>query len=151
MILLSVLVALVACTSEKPSEEATQANEKTALYASWRTGQFYYKVSPFGVFLVNRTDTLQEEYIRANRMLTAFKIAWQNDSMYTLRFHKLAENPQGQSLPGGIDSLVKVCTMTNVSDTLYEEKALSNMSGSYIYTTYRRPKQTSTDNAIIWK
>ena len=108
-------------------------------------------MSPFGVFLVNRTDTLQEEYIRANRMLTAFKIAWQNDSMYTLRFHKLTKNPEGQSLPDGIDSLVKVCTMTNVSDTLYEEKALSNMSGSYIYTTYRRPKQTSTDNAIIWK
>ena len=151
MIRLFVLLALVACTSDKSSEEAALTNQETALYASWRTGQSYYKVNPFGVFLVNRNDTLQEEYIRSNHMLTVFKIAWQNDSMYTLRFHELTKNPEGQSLPDGIDSLVKVCTMTNVSDTIYEEKAWSNMSGSYIYTTYRRPKQTSTDNAILQK
>lgn len=143
------LVVLLACSSSSSSDESALSPEEAELYASWRTGQFYYKVRPFGVFLVNRYDTLQEEFIRDNGMLTEFGVQWLNDSMYKLRFLRLAENPQGISLPDGIDTLIKTCTMTNVSDTLYVEKAMSNLSSTFVYTKYRRPKTVQKDSISI--
>lgn len=145
-------LAIIACntrSSADSTKDTRLSTEDSVLYASWRTGQFYYKVRPFGIFLVNRYDTLQEEFIRDNGMLTEFGIHWINDSMYELSFLKLAENPQGISLPDGIDTLVKTCTMTNVSDTVYVEKAMSNLSSTYIYTKYRRPKTVQNDSLSI--
>ncbi len=146
-------IILVACSTSETTKEKERvlSPEQTELYSSWRTGKFYYKVKPFGIFLVNRYDTLQEEFIRDNGMLTEFGVQWLNDSMYELRFIRLAENPQGISLPEGIDTLVKTCTMTHVSDTLYVEKAMSNLSDSYVYTKYRRPKSVPSDTATTKK
>lgn len=145
-----VLLAFSACMSD--TSVGTLQNKKIvrqdALYASWRTGKFYYKVKPFGVFLVNRNDTLQEEFIRDNGLLTTFKIAWLNDSVYELRYAEVLENPQDIALPNEIDSLVRICTMTNVSDTMYIEKAHSNLSRTEVYTRYRRPKTVQNDS--IW-
>jgi len=140
-------ILVVACSSEDAksnADEHTLTPQEAEMYSSWRTGQFYYKVRPFGLFLVNRYDTLQEEFIKKNGMITEFKVNWLNDSMYELRFHRIAENPQNISLPDGVDSLVKVCTMTDVSDTMYIEKAMGNLTDSHIYTKYRRPKTVQT-------
>ena len=142
----------VACSSENSQKEAASkplSTEEAVLYQAWRTGQFYYNVKPFGLFLVNRYDTLQEEFIRDNGMLTEFDIAWMNDSTYTLSFHQVTSNPAEITLPEGIDTLVRTCTMTQVSDTVYVEKAYSNMSNSYIYTQYRRPKSADTTSTSL--
>lgn len=151
ILLLSTLLA-VSCTAPSGTDAPrTLSAEQEELYRSWHTGQFYYKVKPFGIFLVNRYDTLQEEFIRDQGLLTEFGVQWLNDSMYQLRFLQLVENPQGLDMPQGIDTLLKTCTMTQVSDTVYVEKAYSNLSSSYIYTKYRRPKQVQTSGVPAQK
>lgn len=144
-------LALSSCMLDRGStkEQNKKTEQKEALYASWRTGKFYYNVRPFGVFLVNRYDTLQEEFIRDNGLLTTFKIAWLNDSMYELRYLEVLENPKSISLPKEIDSLVRICTITNVSDTMYVEKAHSNLSKTDVLTRYRRPKIVPQDSILL--
>ena len=135
-----------ACT--KVSEENELATpiahfsaEKKALYQSWRNTQCYYEERPFGIFLVNRNDTMQEEFIKTNGMLVEFDIEWQTDTTYILSFKRLIENPQGTSLPDGLDTLVRKCSMKQVGQTSYLEAASSNMTAhtDTIYTTYHRP------------
>lgn len=133
------LLTLLAGCSDQPVNHLNA--EEIALYQSWKSGQFYYREKPFGVFLVNRYDTLQEEFIRSNGMLVEFGVNWINDSVYELRFDKIVENPREIILPDGIDTMVKRCKLTSVTDTSYIELAYSNMSSDIIATKYRRPKQ----------
>lgn len=141
--LLSVLVSCAKVSEEKESNdtEVSLSTEKKALFQTWRETQCYYQEPPFGVFLVNRNDSIQEEFIKTNGMLVEFDIAWQTDSTYTLAFKQLVANPQGTSLPNGLDTLVRKCWMTQVGPTSYIEAATSNMTShkDTIYTTYLRP------------
>ena len=141
--LLSVLVSCAKISEEKESnhKEVSLSAEKEARLQSWHTTQCYYEEAPFGVFLVNRNDSIQEEFIKTNGMLVEFDIAWQTDSTYTLTFKQLVANPQGTSLPNGLDTLVRKCWMTQVGPTSYIEAATSNMTShkDTIYTTYLRP------------
>ena len=137
-----ILICLLACTACRDNPTDTRSAEEIACYQSWRTGQFYYREKPFGVFLVNRYDTLQEEFIRTNGMLVEFGLHWKNDSIYELRFDKVVENPRNISLPDGIDTLVKTCKLTFVTDSSYVEQAYSNMSTEVVHTLYLRPNKT---------
>ncbi len=139
---------LVSCAkiSEEKELNDTEVSfsvEKKVLFQTWRETQCYYKEPPFGVFLVNRNDSIQEEFIKTNGMLVEFDIAWQTDSTYTLAFKQLVANPQGTSLPNGLDTLVRKCWMTQVGPTSYIEAATSNMTShkDTIYTTYIRPEK----------
>lgn len=140
---ISVLVFFINCSPVDQKETVNKAlsAEQKALYNSWKATQCYYEERPFGVFLVNRNDTFQEEFIKVNGMLVTFDVAWLTDSTYTLAFRELVENPQGISLPMGLDTLVRTCWMTQVKETSYIEAATSNMTGNKdtIYTTYIRP------------
>jgi hypothetical protein len=134
------------CASGPTPEEVAAQQAKLEVYRSWHTSQFYYKERPFGVFLVNRHDTFQEEFIRSNGMLVEFNLKWLNDSVYEMRYDTIKENPQGVSLPVDLKQMIRVCKMTVVSDTSYIEQAVSNLNSDTVYTTYRRPKQRISDS-----
>jgi hypothetical protein len=134
------------CANGPTPEEVAAQQAKLEVYRSWHTSQFYYKERPFGVFLVNRYDTFQEEFIRSNGMLVEFNLKWLNDSMYEMRYDTIKENPQGVSLPVDLKQMIRVCKMTAVSDTSYIEQAVSNLNPDTVYTTYRRPKQSISDS-----
>jgi hypothetical protein len=132
---------LIACQSDPVKTELSP--KQKALYNSWRITQCYYSERPIGVYLVNRNDTMQEEFIKSSGMVVEFDVNWRNDSMYHLRFKRVTENPQQISLPADIENLVKSCWMQEVTDTTYVEAALSNLvatKSDTIYTLYRRPK-----------
>jgi len=128
------------CGSGPTPEEVAAQQAKLEVYRSWRTSQFYYKEKPFGVFLVNRYDTFQEEFIRNNGLLVEFSLKWLNDSMYEMRYDTMKQNPQGVSLPADIKQMIRTCRMTEVTDTSYIEHAISNLNSDTVYTKYRRPK-----------
>ena len=134
------------CASGPTPEEVAAQQAKIDAYRSWHSSQFYYKERPFGVFLVNRNDTFQEEFIRSNGMLVEFSLNWLNDSMYEMRYDTIKENPKGISLPDELKSMVRICKMTEVNDTSYIEQAVSNLNSDIVYTTYRRPKQRISDS-----
>jgi hypothetical protein len=134
------------CASGPTPEEIAAQQAKLDAYRSWHSSQFYYKERPFGVFLVNRNDTFQEEFIRSNGMLVEFSLNWLNDSMYEMRYDTIKENPKGISLPDELKSMVRICKMTEVNDTSYIEQAVSNLNSDIVYTTYRRPKQSISDS-----
>ena len=122
-----------------PEEQKKEAeNIKKIDYAPWKTGKFNYRESKFGAFLINRTDSIQEEFIKRTGTIVEFGIYWQNDSMYTLTFRKITENPTNQELPPDIKGLVKECTITNVKAGSYTEKASSNLNKVIHYTTIHR-------------
>jgi hypothetical protein len=100
----------------------------------WKKGDFYYMDEMFGKFEVERTDSFQVEKIISNGMEVVFEINWLNDSMYNLTYHGLNKNPHGISLPHDMDSLIKTCTITELTDTSYNEKATSNLNKSVNYT-----------------
>ena len=133
------------CASGPTPEEIAAQQAKLEVYRSWHTSQFYYKERPFGIFLVNRYGSFQEEFIRSNGMLVEFNLKWLNDSMYEMRYDTIRENPQGVSLPVDLKQMIRVCKMTAVSDTSYIEQAISNLNPDTVYTKYRRPK---TEEAI---
>lgn len=128
------------CASGPTPEEVAAQQAKLEVYRSWHTSQFYYKERPFGVFLVNRNDTFQEEFIRSNGMLVEFSLNWLNDSMYEMRYDTIKENPKGILLPDELKSMIRICKMTAVNDTSYIEQAVSNLTSDTVYTKYRRPK-----------
>jgi len=128
------------CASGPTPEEVAAQQAKLEVYRSWHTSQFYYKERPFGVFLVNRNDTFQEEFIRSNGMLVEFSLNWLNDSMYEMRYDTIKENPKGILLPDELKSMIRICKMTAVNDTSYIEQAVSNLTLNTVYTKYRRPK-----------
>ena len=134
------------CASGPTPEEVAAQQAKIDAYRSWHSSQFYYKERPFGVFLVNRNDTFQEEFIRSNGMLVEFSLNWLNDSMYEMRYDTIKENPQDISLPVDLKQMIRVCKMTAVNDTSYIEQAVSNLNSDTVYTTYRRPKQRISDS-----
>jgi hypothetical protein len=134
------------CASGPTPEEVAAQQAKLEVYRSWHTSQFYYKEIPFGVFLVNRYDTFQEEFIRSNGVLVEFSLNWLNDSIYEMRYDTIKENPNGILLPDELKSMVRICKMIAVSDTSYIEQAVSNLNPDTIYTKYRRPKQSILDS-----
>jgi hypothetical protein len=134
------------CASGPTPEEIAVQQAKLEVYRSWHTSQFYYKERPFGVFLVNRNDTFQEEFIRSNGMLVEFSLNWLNDSMYEMRYDTIRENPQDISLPVDLKQMIRVCKMTEVNDTSYIEQAVSNLTSDTVYTKYKRPKQSISDS-----
>jgi hypothetical protein len=143
---LGLLLIASACTKVSDENESDTPRvhwsaEKKAMYQSWSKTQCYYEERPFGIFLVNRNDTMQEEFLKTNGMLVEFNIEWQTDSTYTLSFKRLVSNPRGTSLPNGLDTLVRKCWMKQVGQTSYLEAATSNMTAhkDTIYTTYLRP------------
>jgi hypothetical protein len=147
-VILVILPLLIwSCASGPTPEEIAAEQAKIEAYRSWRTGKFYYKERSFGVYLVNRYDTYQEEFIRKNGMLVEFSLKWVNDSMYEMRYDTIALNPQGISLPADLNQMVKKCKMVAVNDTSYIELAVSNLNPDTVYTTYRRPKQLGSDSA----
>jgi hypothetical protein len=138
---------LTACVNDiQEKEQKTEhklSDSEIVLYHSWRNTQCYYDEPPFGTFLVNRNDTFQEEFIKVNGMIVEFDVSWQNDSAYTMKFKKVAENPQKISLPNGMDTLVRTCWMTQVTELSYIEAATSNLmtNKDTIYTKYKRPEK----------
>ena len=124
---------------ESPKEEKKVIVEEVIDYLPWHTGKFYYKEPRTGTFLINRTDSIQEEFIKQSGMIVEFDIEWQNDSMYTLSFVKISENPNNKELADGAETMVKYCTITNAFGKTYEERATSNLSSDTIYTTIYRP------------
>lgn len=149
--LIFICVLLFSCTQDSntvsSSEENTEQTKTTKEvdpilenpdYSVWKLGKFYYRERPTGTFLVNRTDSIQEEFIKSNGMIVEFDIAWQNDSMYTLTYAKISENPYEGKLAEGIERLVKRCRITRVTDWYYVEEASSNLSDSIIYTRIYR-------------
>ncbi|MBT8327882.1 MAG: hypothetical protein KJP21_09170 [Bacteroidia bacterium] len=125
--LFSFLLVLASCSNE-PNEEVN-AN------AIWQTGKFYYTDSLFGKFLIKRYDSIQLEYLKMHQLEVQFRMNWLNDSMYELTFDQVNNNPKEISLPHDLDSLVKTCTITEISDTSYVEKATSNLNDEIILTT----------------
>ena len=90
---LGLLLIASACTKVSDENESDTPRvhwsaEKKALYQSWSNTQCYYEERPFGIFLVNRNDTMQEEFLKTNGMLVEFNIEWQTDSTYTLAFKR---------------------------------------------------------------
>ena len=134
------------CASGPTPEEVAAQQAKIDAYRSWHSSQFYYKERPFGVFLVNRYDTFQEEFIRSNGMLVEFNMKWLNDSMYEMRYDTIKENPKGILLPDELKSMIRICKMTAVNDTSYIEQAVSNLTSDTVYTKYKRPKQSISDS-----
>lgn len=120
----------LACSNNESKKEV----EVDSRLSQWKTGSFYYEDEIFGTFEIERTDELQVEKIISNGMEVAFKITWLNDSMYTLKYAGVNKNPHNISLPHDIDSLIKTCTITELTDTTYNEKATSNLNTSVNYT-----------------
>jgi hypothetical protein len=136
------------CGSGETPEEKAARQAKVEVYRSWHQSQFYYKEQPFGVFLVNRNDTFQEEFIRSNGMLVEFKLKWLNDSVYEMRYDTVRQNPQNISLPEDLNQMIRTCRMTQVNDTSYTEQATSNLNSDTVNTTFRRPKQEITEKVM---
>jgi hypothetical protein len=137
------LLALFYGCSEKPKKEPTQEFEfviSEKPFKDWHTGKFYYKEPKIGTFLVNRTDSIQEEFIKSTGMIVEFDIDWTTDSTYTLTFVKIAENPKNKSIAEGAESMVKQCTITQLYELSYVEKSTSNLSDYVIFTTIHRNK-----------
>ena len=136
-ILAVVLLGLAACTTK---DSSTKEVEAVVLkdYAAWHTGKFHYTESSIGTYLINRTDSIQEEFIKSKEMVVEFDIRWQNDSMYTLTFSKINENPHNNTVAKGVENLVKKCTITNVTEKSYAEKATSNLMDKTVFTTIFR-------------
>ena len=132
---------IVSCASGPATEVHSVEQAKVDSYQSWHTGKSYYKQQPFGVFLVNRQEEYQEEFIRNSGMVVKFDIQWLNDSMYEMRYDTTTQNPQNLELPEDFNSMIRTCKMTHVSDTAYVELAITNQSSDTIYTSYRRRKQ----------
>lgn len=107
-------------------------------YGLWRVGKFYYRERPTGTFLVNRTDSIQEEFIKSSGMIVEFNINWLSDSSYILAFSRISENPYDGEIADGIYSLVKKCVITRVTDWHYVEEATSNLSKDTIRTRIYR-------------
>lgn len=125
-----VILFFLVYTSCKDTKQETVDSR----FEQWKTGDFYYIDEMFGKFEIERTDSFQIEKILSNGMEVAFKIDWLNDSMYHLAYHGINKNPQGISLPDDIDSLIKTCTITELTDTSYNEKATSNLNKTINYT-----------------
>ena len=106
--------------------------------SQWKTGDFYYVDKMFGKFEIIRSEEVQVEKILSNGMEVAFKIEWLNDSMYKLYYDGVHKNPHNISLPHDIDSLIKTCTITELTDTSYNEKATSNLNKSVNYTLMQK-------------
>lgn len=137
----------ISCTSEK--EMGTDKEDKTSLiqengmlilpdYRAWHVGKFYYREKPTGTFLINRTDSIQEEFIKSTGMIVEFDIHWISDSSYTLSYNHISENPNQGVIADGIDSLVKTCSITRMTDWHYVEEATSNLSDDTIRTRIYR-------------
>ncbi|MDB4107641.1 hypothetical protein OAD66_01670 [Bacteroidia bacterium] len=136
-ILAVVLLGLAACTTDDSSTK--EVKELVPVdYASWHTGKFHYTESSIGTYLINRTDSIQEEFIKSKEMVVEFDIRWQNDSMYTLIFSRINENPHDNTVAEGVEKLVKKCTITNVTEKSYVEKATSNLMDNPVFTTIFR-------------
>ena len=136
---LFILICLgYACTSDEQEEKEEIVARPSIEYTRWHSGKFYYRERPTGTFLINRTDSIQEEFIKLNGMVVEFDISWQNDSMYTLSYARLSENPNKNELAEGIDKLVKNCKITRLTDLHYIEEATSNLTDSIIRTRIYR-------------
>jgi hypothetical protein len=135
---LLLIVVLFCSCGEAPKEEQQTVVQEVVDYSLWHTGKFYYKEPNIGTFLINRTDSIQEEFIKQSGMIVEFDIDWKNDSMYSLTFVKISENPNNKELAAGADSMVKQCTITNAFGLSYEERATSNLSKDTIYTVIYR-------------
>ena len=138
-----VLLALFCGCSEKPKKEPIKELEfviSEKPFKDWHIGKFYYKEPKIGTFLVNRTDSIQEEFIKSTGMIVEFDIDWATDSTYTLTFIKIAENPNNKSIAEGAERMVKQCTITQLYELSYVEKSTSNLSDNVIFTTIHRNK-----------
>ena len=138
LFLLGAFALLCACNESGKVEDQETVVEEVVDYSTWHTGKFYYKEPGVGTFLVNRTDSIQEEFVRNSGMIVEFDIDWKNDSMYSLTFVKISENPNNKELPAGVDSLVKKCKITNAFGRTYEEVATSNLSSDTLRTVIYR-------------
>lgn len=130
-LLLGVLLFLGACSNSSENHEVVEESQN----AIWQSGKFYYTDSLFGNFLIKRQDTIQLEYLKMHQLEVQFKMDWLNDSMYTLAFDQVNKNPNEISLPHDLDSLIKTCTITSVTDSSYVEKATSNLNKEVNLTT----------------
>ena len=137
--LLLVLVLWTSCTDAPKSYD--EKENFPVDFTQWHTGNFYYQEYGLGTFLIHRTDSIQEEFVKANGMIVAFDISWKNDSVYTLQFAGITENPANKEVAKGVDSLIKQCTITDVRKNRYLERAISNLSGDTLYTPIRRHVQ----------
>ncbi|MFT5055804.1 MAG: hypothetical protein ACI80H_000508 [Pseudoalteromonas distincta] len=135
------LLALFYGCSEKPKKESIQEFEfviSEKPFKDWHTGKFYYKEPKIGTFLINRSDSIQEEFIKSTGMIVEFDIDWTTDSTYTLTFVKIAENPNNKSIAEGAERMVKQCTITQLYELSYVEKSTSNLSDKIIFTKIYR-------------
>lgn len=134
-----VVLVLGSCGGESEKEaKQPDFSVKEVNYQAWHSGKFYYQEPKIGTFLINRTDSIQEEFIKNTGMIVEFDINWKNDSMYSLTFVKIAENPLDKSLADGAETLIKNCVITKVKAVSYVEMATSNLSSDTIYTTVFR-------------
>lgn len=110
---------------------------------SWKKGNFYYEEEPFGVFRIERNDSMQVEYLDTLGLVTQFRINWMNDTTYTLQFDRILKNESGISLPPDLGDLVKTCAMVGITDSSYMEMATSNLNDAihmtevHVYPTRR--------------
>ncbi len=107
-------------------------------FKDWHNGKFHYKEPKIGTFLVNRTDSIQEEFVKSTGMIVEFDIDWTTDSTYTLSFVKIAENPNKKEVASGVEHMVKKCTITQLRELSYIEKSTSNLSSDVIFTKIHR-------------
>lgn len=124
--------------TEEPKTSGGEPILENPDFSLWHTGKFYYREKPTGTFLVNRTDSIQEEFIQRTGMIVEFDISWQNDSTYVLKYSKVTENPYDGELADGIEKLVKTCKITRVTAWHYVEEAKSNLTDEIIYTRIYR-------------
>lgn len=141
-----VFISLSGCTDkvdkepvkEQLSEFEFVIDEKP--FKDWHIGKFYYKEPKIGTFLINRTDSIQEEFIKSSGMIVEFDIEWTSDSTYILSFAKISENPGNNEIAKGAERMVKKCTMTKLTELSYIEKATSNLSADTILTKIYRTR-----------
>ena len=132
-------VVLCGCT-DKPKKEPIQEQLIIAdkPFKEWHRGKFYYKEPNIGTFLINRTDSIQEELIKSTFMIVEFDINWTTDSSYILTFVKIVDNPNNKSIAAGAEKMVKRCYITQLEELSYLEKSTSNLSDKIIFTKIYR-------------
>lgn len=102
-------------------------NQNQEQFQEWKVGNFHYSEGSFK-YLIHRTTDYQEEFILQDGLLVRFKINWENDSVYTMKFDSILSNPNQTQLAFDITQIQKKCTMTKVTAHSYIERSENNLN-----------------------
>ena len=102
-------------------------NQNQEQFQEWKVGNFHYSEGSFK-YLIHRTTDYQEEFLLQDGLLVRFKINWENDSVYTMKFDSILSNPNQTQLAFDITQIQKKCTMTNVTAHSYIERSENNLN-----------------------